>query len=68
MIVMNVDEIIEKVKKLIGEGNLEKAKEFVEMHKDDLGDQYQKVVSMLVAQDTEMQPRSLVDKIKNLFK
>ncbi|EHB6470537.1 hypothetical protein JWS92_001942 [Enterococcus faecalis] len=65
---MNVDEIIEKVKKLIGEGNLEKAKEFVEMHKDDLGDQYQKVVSMLVAQDTEMQPRSLVDKIKNLFK
>ncbi|KAJ74458.1 hypothetical protein M222_1449 [Enterococcus faecalis AZ19] len=65
---MNVDEIIGKVKKLIGEGNLEKAKEFVEMHKDDLGDQYQKVVSMLVAQDTEMQPRSLVDKIKNLFK
>ncbi|GGD03071.1 hypothetical protein [Enterococcus wangshanyuanii] len=61
---MNVDEIIAKVKELIGEGKIDAATKFVEEHKDDLGDQFESVKGLLSKADTG----SIVDKIKELFK
>ena len=39
---MNKDELIKKAKELLNEGNIEKAKVFIEEHKVELGDYYDK--------------------------
>ena len=37
---MNVEELVQKAKDLIGEGNVEHAQQFIEEHKDELGEHY----------------------------
>ncbi|WP_379946022.1 hypothetical protein [Enterococcus devriesei] len=44
---MNKDELVKKIKELLNEGNIEKAKEFIEDHKDELGDYYDKAKVLL---------------------
>ncbi|OJG28744.1 hypothetical protein RU98_GL000337 [Enterococcus caccae] len=61
---MNTEEIVQKVKDLIGEGNVEKAKQFLEEHKDEIGEQYEKLKGMIPDIDTG----GLADKVKNFFK
>lgn len=62
--VMNPDEIVQKVKELIGEGNFEKAKQFLEEHKDDIGEQYEKIKGMI----PDVDAGGLADKVKGFFK
>lgn len=61
---MTVEDIIEKVKEFVGAGNFEKAFRFVDEHKDELGEQYEKVKGMI---SPEVDAASVVDKVKNLF-
>lgn len=61
---MNTDEIVQKVRDLIGEGNFEKAKQFLDDHKDDLGEHYEKLKAMI----PEIDAGSLADKVKGFFK
>lgn len=61
---MNTDEIVQKVKELIGEGNFEKAKQFLEEHKDEIGEQYEKIKGMIPDVDTG----GFADKVKGFFK
>lgn len=61
---MNTDEIVQKVKELIGEGNFEKAKQFLEEHKDEIGEQYEKIKGMIPDVDTG----GFTDKVKGFFK
>ncbi|MGX7148078.1 hypothetical protein [Enterococcus ureasiticus] len=61
---MNTDEIVQKVKDLIGEGNFEKAKQFLEEHQDDLGEQYEKLKGMI----PDIDAGGLTDKVKGFFK
>ncbi|MDT2828380.1 MAG: hypothetical protein ACTJHK_01745 [Enterococcus viikkiensis] len=44
---MDKDELVKKIKELLNEGNIEKAKEFIEDHKDELGDYYDKAKVLL---------------------
>lgn len=44
---MNKDEIMKKISDLIGEGNFEKAQEFIEEHKEDLGEYADKAKAFL---------------------
>ncbi|MGF2941374.1 hypothetical protein [Enterococcus xiangfangensis] len=44
---MEREELIKKVKELLNEGNLEKAKTFIEDHKEELGDYYDKAKNLL---------------------
>ncbi|WP_283678311.1 hypothetical protein [Lentilactobacillus sp. Marseille-Q4993] len=59
---MNKDEIIEKIKGLVGDGKMDDAKQFIEDHKDDLGDYYDKAKDMLGGGAD-----GIVDKIKGIF-
>ncbi|MDU2090501.1 MAG: hypothetical protein E7E76_06215 [Enterococcus faecalis] len=52
---MNVEELVQKAKDLIGEGNVE--------HEDELGEHYHKITAMLADTTTD----GLFDKIKGLF-
>ncbi|OJG75101.1 hypothetical protein RV12_GL001706 [Enterococcus quebecensis] len=64
MAIMNTDEIVQKVKDLIGEGNFEKAKQFLEEHKDEIGEQYEKLKGMI----PDIDAGGLADKVKGFFK
>ena len=55
--------ISSKAKDLIGEGNVEHAQQFIEEHKDELGEHYHKITAMLADTTTD----DLFDKIKGLF-
>ena len=44
---MTNDQLIKKIKELLNEGNVEKAKLFVEEHKDELGEYYDKAKVLL---------------------
>jgi hypothetical protein len=44
---MNKDEIMDKIKGMIGDGKMDDAKEFIEDHKDDLGEYYDKAKDMI---------------------
>lgn len=59
---MNKDDIMEKIKDMIGEGNIEKAKDFIEDHKEDLGEYYEKAKE-LVKNNAE----GIIDKVKDIF-
>ncbi|TOZ02077.1 hypothetical protein [Leuconostoc pseudomesenteroides] len=59
---MNKDEIVEKVKSLMSEGNLDKAKDFIEEHKEDLGENFDKLKGM-IGDNAE----GVIGKIKGLF-
>ncbi|KAF0467880.1 hypothetical protein ACSAHR_00490 [Pediococcus pentosaceus] len=59
---MNKDDIMEKIKDMIGEGNIEKAKDFIEDHKEDLGEYYEKAKE-LVKNNAE----GVIDKVKDIF-
>lgn len=59
---MNTEEMIQKVKDLIGEGNVEKAQKFVEDHKDELGDYAEKAKNMI----TNFNPDDFADKAKDI--
>ncbi len=60
---MNKEELIQKVKDLIGEGNVEAAQKFVEEHKDDLGDFADKAKDMI----TNFNPDEFSEKAKHAF-
>ena len=60
---MDIQEVIKKAKELIVEGNIDKATQFIEEHKDDLGDQFEKVKGLVAASDDN----GFVDKIKGIF-
>lgn len=53
---------MEKIKDMIGEGNIEKAKDFIEDHKEDLGEYYEKAKE-LVKNNAE----GVIDKVKDIF-
>ncbi|MBZ1540165.1 hypothetical protein J6K67_02220 [Leuconostoc mesenteroides] len=59
---MNKDEIVEKVKSLMSEGNIDKAKDFIEEHKEDLGENFDKLKDM-IGDNAE----GIIGKIKGLF-
>ena len=44
---MNIDEIVKKAKDLISEQNLTEAKKFIEEHKNELGEHYDKLIQMV---------------------
>lgn len=59
---MNINEIMDTVKGLVGEGKLEEAQTFIKDHKDDLGDYYDKAKDLIDGNSS-----SLLDKAKDLF-
>ncbi|WP_313627616.1 hypothetical protein [Enterococcus italicus] len=61
---MKKDEIIEKIKELANEGNVEKAKLFLEEHKDSLGDYYDKAKAAL---ESNSGVKGLLNKVKGFF-
>lgn len=61
---MNKDEMIQKVKDLIGEGNIDAAKKFVDDHKDDLGEFGDKVKDVFNNFDAS----EIGDKAQEIFK
>lgn len=64
---MNREELIQKVKDLIGEGNVEKAQQFVEDHKDDLGDYAEKAKDLITnfnPDDFAKQAKDIADDAK----
>ncbi|MGC6767852.1 hypothetical protein ACYSNR_11590 [Enterococcus sp. LJL128] len=62
---MNKDELIKKATDLIGEGNFEKAKKFLEEHKDEIGEQYTKLMKSL---PDNMDINGIADQVKGFFK
>ncbi|GAA2903489.1 hypothetical protein P7H00_10500 [Enterococcus pseudoavium] len=60
---MNNDELIKKAKELLNEGNIDKAKEFIEDHKEELGEYYDKAKVLLKSEKFD----GLIDQFKNLF-
>ncbi|MDT2596689.1 hypothetical protein P7D52_07400 [Enterococcus dongliensis] len=61
---MNREELIKKAKELLNDGQLEKAKIFIEEHKDELGDYYDKAKTFLNADKID----ELKDQFKKFFK
>lgn len=59
---MNIDEIVKKAKDLISEQNLTEAKKFIEEHKNELGEYYDKLIQM-VSSNAD----GVIDKVKDLF-
>lgn len=59
---MNINEIMDTVKGLVGEGKLEEAQTFIKDHKDDLCDYYDKAKDLIDGNSS-----SLLDKAKDLF-
>lgn len=60
---MNQDELIKKAKELLNEGNIEKAKVFIEDHKEDLGEYYEKAKVLLKSEKFD----DLKDQLKKFF-
>lgn len=61
---MEREELIKKVKELLNEGNLEKAKTFIEDHKEELGDYYDKAKNLLRSDKMD----DLLGQFKKFFK
>ena len=57
---MNVEELVQKAKDLIGEGNVEHAQQFIEEHKDELGEHYHKITAMLADRNSNSVPDGTV--------
>lgn len=60
---MSKNEWVDKVKELVGNGNVEEAKKFIEDHKDELGDKVSEFSHLLGDNAT-----GVVDKVKGFFK
>ena len=60
---MNKDELIKKAKELLNEGNIEKAKVFIEEHKVEQGDYYDKAKVLLKSEKID----GLIDRFKKFF-
>lgn len=60
---MNKDELIKKAKELLNEGNIEKAKVFIEEHKVERGDYYDKAKVLLKSEKID----GLIDRFKKFF-
>ena len=60
---MNKDELIKKAKELLNEGNIEKAKVFIEEHKVELGDYYDKAKVLLKSEKID----GLIERFKKFF-
>ncbi|MBL1226976.1 hypothetical protein [Enterococcus sp. BWR-S5] len=61
---MNKDELIKQAKELISKGNIEKAKSFLEEHKDEIGEQYDKLKKSL----PDFKMDDIADQVKGFFK
>lgn len=61
---MNKEELIKKAKELLNEGNIDKAKAFIEDHKDELDEYYDKAKVLLKSEKFD----SLRDQFKNSSK
>lgn len=61
---MNKEELFDKVKGMIGDGKLDEAKGFLEEHKDDLGEYFEKAKDLLGNLDSA---DGIMDKVKGLF-
>ncbi|TLQ03608.1 hypothetical protein FEZ51_08360 [Pediococcus stilesii] len=59
---MNKDDIMKKVEDMIGEGNIDKAKSFIEDHKEDLGEYYEKAKDLI-----SNNAGDVIDKVKGIF-
>lgn len=59
---MNKDDIMKKVEDMIGEGNIDKAKSFIEDHKEDLGEYYEKAKELI-----SNNAGDVIDKVKGIF-
>lgn len=62
MIGVEKNALLEKVKDLVGQGHVEQARQFIEEHKEELGEHYEKAKLFLNEKNT-----SAVDKIKDFF-
>jgi len=60
---MNKDELMKKAKELLNEGNLEKVKELIEDHKDELGEYYEKAKTLLKSEKID----DLMARFKKFF-
>lgn len=61
---MKPQEIFEKVQSLVGEGNIDKAKAFIEDNKDNLGEYFDKAKGLLEGNDMV---KGALDSVKGLF-
>lgn len=59
---MNVDEIVAKVKELVSAEKIDEAKQFIEEHKDELGDKLHDLTGLL-GDNAD----GLLDKVKGFF-
>ena len=64
---MNKDELIKKAKELLNEGNIEKAKVFIEEHKVELGDYYDKAKVLLIASKNSFNKKSCDVNLRRSF-
>lgn len=62
---MNKEELLSKIQELVGEGNLDKAKSFLEENKDQLGEYYDKTKELLHVDEGGVE--GLLDKVKGFF-
>lgn len=61
---MKPQDIFEKIQKMIGDGNIDKAKDFLEENKDNLGEYFDKAKALIAGNKTI---DGAVDKVKGLF-
>lgn len=59
---MTKEELIKKAKELLNEGNIEKAKTFIDEHKDELGDYYEKAKILVTSEKID----GLKERLKKL--
>lgn len=60
---MTKEELIKKAKELLNEGNIEKAKAFIDEHKDELGDYYEKAKILVTSEKID----GLKERLKKFF-
>lgn len=60
---MTKEELIKKAKELLNEGNIEKAKTFIDEHKDELGDYYEKAKNLVTSEKID----GLKERLKKFF-
>lgn len=61
---MKPQEIFEKIQKMVGEGNIDKAKTFLEDNKDNLGDYFDQAKALISGNKAI---DGAIDKVKGLF-
>lgn len=64
---MNPTELLEQVKELIAKGDINAAKDFINEHKDELGQYLEQAKSLLEGLDLSKGLDGLLDQAKGLF-